>query len=853
MTKHRYDHKEIEAKWQEFWEKNRSFRTREESDRPAYYVLDMFPYPSGSGLHVGHVVGYTATDIVARFKRMQGFDLLHPMGWDSFGLPAEQYAIRTKTHPAETTKANITTYKRQLKSLGLSYDWEREIATSDPSYYKWTQWIFTKLYERGLAYESEMLVNYCPDLGTVLANEEIENGLSKEGGHPIERRPLRQWMLKITAYADRLLDDLDLVDWPESIKKLQANWIGRREGHEILFTLESGDTCAVFTNRADTLFGVTYLVLAPENALVEKITKAECKQAVSQYRAETAKKSDLTRTELATVKTGVFTGAYALHPATNERLPIWIGDYVLNSYGTGAVMGVPAHDERDFEYAIRFSLPIKPVIHPIASPGEAPLSSSTVAQVLAGKLCWGEEGTCIGSSADGLILNGLSPEGARRKVGEWLLAVGKGGPKVNYKLRDWLFSRQRYWGEPIPILHFEDGTKRALSLDELPLLPPQVEEYRPTPEGLSPIAAVKEWVEIVDPKTGKRARRETNTMPQWAGSCWYYLRFCDPQNKEAAWSADKERRYLPVDLYVGGAEHAVLHLLYARFWHKVLFDCGLVSTKEPFAKLFNQGLVLHRSYRRTNGAYLTVDEVTHEGERYIYTKTGEEVHSQIEKMSKSKLNVVTPDEVIAEYGADALRLYEMFMGPLEKEKPWNTDGVTGCYRFLTRFYDLATSDKVTDVEDRRATRFAARLVDYVGRAIETLQFNTAIAKMMEFINDFSKLETYPRASLVMATQAIAPFAPHLAEEVWQLLGQTAPLIDAPWPAVRPEDLYDESATYVVQVNGKMRGRFELPKDQSKERIIELAKKDPNISRHLEGRIESVVFVPNRLLNFVVKP
>jgi leucyl-tRNA synthetase len=837
----KYHHKKIEKKWQHEWEKRGIFATPPTSIKPKYYVLDMFPYPSGSGLHVGHVVGYTATDIIARYRRMCGFDVLHPMGWDSFGLPAEQYAVRTGQHPRATTDANIATYRRQLKSLGFSYDWSREFATSDPKFYKWTQWIFTKLVERGLAYEAEMLVNWCPALETVLANEEIEDGKSKDGGHPVERRPLRQWVLRITKYADRLLDDLALLDWPEAIIKQQRHWIGRSEGVRLTFKVAGREEqIECFTTRQDTLFGVTYVVLAPEHPIVDRIVTPAQQSAIASYRTEAAARSDLERTELAKEKTGVWTGAYAVNPGNGEEVPVWIADYVLAGYGTGAVIGVPAHCDRDFDFAQRFNLPSRAVIDPGACPERE--------EVLAGRHCWMEDGLLIASGE----FNGLSVEEAKHRIGLWLEEQGCGERSVSYRLRDWLFSRQRYWGEPIPVLHFADGTSRTLALDELPLLPPEVEDYRPTPEGHSPIAKVKEWVEIVDPVTGKRAVRETNTMPQWAGSCWYYVRFCDPHNDQAACSKELADRWLPVDMYIGGAEHAVLHLLYSRFWCKVLHDCGLVATTEPFQRLFNQGMVTSRSYRIPGGVYVDPAEAVEKGGRYVTRDGGVDLLSQIEKMSKSKLNVITPDEVIEEFGADALRLYEMFMGPLDKEKVWNTDGVSGCRRFLFRFFDLVHGDKLSDDTEGEGIKLAHRLVSDVARDIEALSFNTAVSTMMEFVNHFSKLERYPRTALLMATQALSPFAPHIAEECWVRLGGVGELSYAPWPTVNPAYLVDEMITYVIQVNGKLRGRFELPKDQDEEKIVALARSNPLIAKHITGEIAKVVFVPNRLLNFVLR-
>lgn len=855
----KYDHKKIETKWQRFWADNKTFKAEIDPSKPKYYVLDMFPYPSGAGLHVGHLIGYTATDILARYKRQKGFNVLHPMGWDSFGLPAEQYAIRTGTHPAETTKKNVANFKRQLSSLGFSYDWDRELATSDPSYFKWTQWIFTVLYEKGLAYEAEMMVNYCPALGTVLANEEIENGLSKEGGHPIERKPLRQWILKITAYAERLIKDLELVDWPESLKKLQINWIGKSEGATVHFPVKNSDlSIEVFTTRPDTLFGATYMVLAPEHSLVQKITASAQASAVKEYQKKAAAKSDLERTDLSKGKTGVFTGAYAINPVKGQEIPVWISDYVIASYGTGAIMCVPGHDERDFEFAKKFDLPIiyvyKPDLkeHPELIPN-AMKASDFKEEDLEGTRCVPEDGLCIRSENKELSLNGLRQVEATKKMITWLEKKGIGKGVVNYKLRDWLFSRQRYWGEPFPILHFADGTKRALGVDELPLLLPSVTNYKPSGDGQSPLSKVDDWVHVVDPQTGKKARRETNTMPNWAGSCWYYLRFCDPHNDKQAWSPEAEKYWGPVDMYVGGVEHAVLHLLYSRFWHKVLFDCGYVNSPEPFKTLRNQGLMVARSYQNSAGVYIAPEEVVEKEGQYFHRATDELLRSQIDKMSKSKLNGVSPDEVIDEYSTDALRLYEMFLGPLEKEKVWSTDAVSGCKRFLTRFFDMATSDKLTDEDSEEAFKIGHRLVYGVEKDIESLQFNTAVAKMMEFINDFTKLPAYPRSVVKIATQALMPFAPHLAEEVWEMLGCKESLSYATYPKVDEKYLHDATVIYVVQVNGKVRGKFELPKDETQEVILEAAKKNSLIARYLEGQsVQKVIFVPNKLLNIVLQ-
>ncbi|MEC7839459.1 MAG: leucine--tRNA ligase [Chlamydiota bacterium] len=854
-----YNHKKIEPKWQKKWLKNKTFKSEVDKSKEKYYVLDMFPYPSGAGLHVGHVEGYTATDIISRFKRQKGFNVLHPMGWDSFGLPAEQYAIRTGTHPGVTTKKNIDNFRKQLMSLGFSYDWDREIATSDEKYYKWTQWIFTKLFEKGLAYEAEMLVNYCPALGTVVANEEVEGGKTVEGGHPVERRPLKQWVLKITAYADRLLKDLDLLDWPEGLKKLQHNWIGRSVGAKVDFTVEGvEDKIRVFTTRHDTLFGATYMVLAPEHPLVDKLTTDEQKEAIVAYQKLTASKSDMDRRELSKTKSGAFTGSYAINPANGEKMPIWIADYVLMGYGTGAVMAVPAHDYRDFEFAEKFSLPLKTVYDPKLDqfPERVPAGSDPKTfyeEVMQAKHCWPGEGECINSSNDEISLNGMSVDEAKDAIADWLVEKGAGEKTVNYKLRDWLFSRQRYWGEPFPILHLEDGTKRVLGLDELPLTPPNLEDFRPAGDGNSPLAKVEEWVYVYDSKTGQKAKRETNTMPQWAGSCWYYLRFLDPHNVENAWDIEKESYWMPVDLYVGGVEHAVLHLLYARFWHKVLFDCGLVSTPEPFQSLRNQGLIVARSFQDSSNAYVAPEDVREKDGTYTHRETGEVLRSQIEKMSKSKLNGVTPDDIITNYGADSLRLYEMFMGPLEKEKVWNTDAVSGCRRFLVRFFDMATSEKITDEETEQGLKLGYRLVDGVTQDIEQYQFNTAIAKMMEFLNDFTKLESYPKCVVKWAIQCLSSLAPHICEELWEYHNFSGKLAYEPFPEIVEKYLQDETITYVVQVNGKVRGRFDLPKDQSEEVVLEAAKKEEGIQRHVNGKeVIKVIYIPNKLLNLVVK-
>ena len=857
MGHKKYHHQIVEKKWQQYWDKEQTFKATLNTAKPKYYILDMFPYPSGAGLHVGHVTGYTATDVIARYKRQKGFNVLHPMGWDSFGLPAEQYAIRTGTHPKTTTEKSIETYRKQLKALGFSYDWSREITTSDPSYYKWTQWIFTKLYEKGLAYEADAPVNFCPTLGTVLANEEVENGVSKEGGYPVVKKAFRQWVLKITEYAERLLEDLDDLDWPEYLKRLQKNWIGKSEGVTIQFAVVGHPIhVEAFTTRIDTLFGISYVVLAPENPYVATITTPEQKQAVEEYQKVTASKADLERTELNKEKTGVWTGAYVKHPVTGRELPIWIADYVLLGYGTGVVMGVPAHDVRDFAFAKKYHLPKFVVYEPHLSENSEEIPSGMSLKearekMISGELPWMGEGVVINSESEALDLNGLSMEKAKEKATQWLEKKKLGYKTTTYKLRDWLFSRQRYWAEPFPILHFEDGTKRTLTADELPLCPPELTDFKPSSDGQSPLARVKEWVEIKDKKTGKKATRETNTMPQWAGSCWYYLRFCDPKNQTAAWSKESEKYWMPVDLYVGGVEHAVLHLLYSRFWHKVLYDCGLVSTKEPFQTLRNQGLVTAKAYKVEGGGYVAPHDVV-EKEGKLFDKEGKPLLCLVEKMSKSKLNGVSPDEIIEEYGADTLRLYELFMSPFDKEKLWNQEAISGCRRFLNRLYDLVTSENVVEEESEKALQLGHKLVDQVQKDLEAMSFNTAIAKMMEFLNDFSPLNAYPRSILLMVIQALYPFAPHFAEECNLLLGGNPNLTYQPFPVANPIYLIDEAVTYVIQVNGKVRGKIELEKDIAKDHVISQAKTLENVQKHIEGKkVLKEIFVPKKLLNIVV--
>ncbi|TXR68614.1 leucine--tRNA ligase [Bacillus sp. AY18-3] len=798
-----FNHQNIEKKWQGYWEENKTFRTPDETEKPKFYALDMFPYPSGAGLHVGHPEGYTATDILSRMKRMQGYNVLHPMGWDAFGLPAEQYALDTGNSPAEFTELNINTFRNQIKALGFSYDWDREVNTTDPNYYKWTQWIFLKLFEKGLAYVDEVPVNWCPALGTVLANEEIIDGKSERGGHPVERRPMRQWMLKITAYGDRLLEDLDELDWPESLKDMQRNWIGRSEGAEVHFNIDGTDEkFTVFTTRPDTLFGASYCVLAPEHALVADITTAEQKEAVEAYINSVKMKSDLERTELAKEKTGVFTGAYAVNPVNGEKLPIWIADYVLATYGTGAVMAVPAHDERDYEFASTFDLPMK--------------------EVVKGGDITKEAYTGDGAHVNSAFLDGLNKEEAIVKMIEWLEVTSAGNQKVTYRLRDWLFSRQRYWGEPIPVIHWEDGTMTAVKEEELPLVLPKTENIRPSGTGESPLANIDEWVNVVDPETGKKGRRETNTMPQWAGSCWYYLRYIDPNNSEALVDPEKVKQWLPVDIYIGGAEHAVLHLLYARFWHKVLYDIGVVPTKEPFQQLFNQGMIL--------------------GENN-------------EKMSKSKGNVVNPDDIVASHGADTLRLYEMFMGPLDASIAWSENGLDGARRFLDRVWRLfiqdngELSEKITDASNKELEKAYHQTVKKVTEDYAELRFNTAISQMMVFINDAYKAETLPKEYVEGFVKMIAPVAPHIGEELWSKLGYNETITYASWPTFDESKLVEDEVEIVVQVMGKVRAKLTMSKDASKEEMEQLALEA--IQDQIEGKtVRKVIVVPGKLVNVV---
>ena len=807
-----YPFDQIEPKWQRYWVQHKVFKSHDPgqkgSEKQKFYVLDMFPYPSAAGLHVGHLEGYTATDIVARYKRMKGFNVLHPMGWDAFGLPTEQHAIETKTHPRIVTKRNIEIFKRQIQSLGFSYDWDREIDTTDPKYYRWTQWIFLKLYEKGLAYEAEVAVNWCPALGTVLANEEVINGVSERGGHPVIRKPMRQWVLKITAYAERLLEDLEGLDWPESIKEMQRNWIGKSVGAEVDFEIDgTKEKIRVFTTRPDTLFGAAYMVLAPEHPLVSKVTTQAQKAEVIKYQEASARKSDIQRTDLAKEKTGVFTGAYAVNPVNQQKIPIWIADYVLLGYGTAAIMAVPAHDERDYEFAKKFKLPIIEVI----SGGD--ISKTAFTGI----------GTVINSKApdNSFTINSLSSDQAIPKITDWLERKGLGKKAINYRLRDWLFSRQRYWGEPIPIIHV-NGNVQPISESELPILLPEVESYEPTGTGESPLAAIKKWVEIKEPKTKKPAKRETNTMPQWAGSCWYYLRYLDPHNERELVNPKKEKYWMGVDLYVGGAEHAVLHLLYARFWHKVLYDCGVVSAKEPFLKLVNQGMIL-----------------------------GEDN----QKMSKSRGNVVNPDELVREYGADSVRLYEMFLGPLEMVKPWATKGVEGVYRFLGRAWRLVT-EQINRKEDAPPTeeelKILHRAIKKVSEDIEALKFHTAISALMIFVNEIVKLEKRSQKTLETFILLLSPLAPHIAEELWQKLGHSESLAYEPWPSYNETYLVEHEVEIAVQVLGKIRARLMVPKGLGEDKLKEKALADDTIRKWINGKpILKFIVVPDRLVNIIV--
>ena len=802
-----YQHKEVEKKWQRFWEENQTFKTSSDHSKEKFFAMDMFPFPSGQGLHVGHPEGYTATDIVSRMKRMQGFNVLHPMGFDAFGLPTEEYAIKTGEDPRVVTAKNVKNFRRQMKTLGLSYDWSREVNTTDPKYYKWTQWIFEQLYKKGLAYEDEIMVNWAPDYngGTVVANEEIIDGKTERGGFPVYRVPMRQWALKITAYADRLLEDLDDVDWPDAIKEQQRNWIGRSIGASVNFKVKDSDAeVEVFTTRADTLYGVTYLVLSPEHALVSEIVSDDQKDAIEAFKKSIASKSDLERTDLNKDKSGVFTGAVAINPINGEELPIWVGDYVLSSYGTGAVMAVPAHDTRDYEFAKKYDLPMR--------------------QVLAGGDIAEEAYTGDGEHINSGFLDGMGKQEAIEKAIAWLEEQGVGHKQVNYRLRDWIFSRQRYWGEPIPVIHWEDGEKTLVPEDQLPLRLPEVDNIMPSGTGESPLVNVDDWVNVVD-ENGRKGKRETNTMPQWAGSSWYYLRYMDPHNDKEIVSPEAEVYWKNVDLYIGGAEHAVLHLLYARFWHKVLYDLGVVHTKEPFQKLANQGMIL--------------------GENH-------------EKMSKSKGNVVNPDDVVEEYGADTLRLYEMFMGPLEQSIAWSEDGLAGSRRWLDRVWRLFIDDEdklrdhITTVNDHKLDKIYNETVKKVTEDYEGLRFNTAISQMMIFINEAYKAENLPVEYVEGFIKLLNPIAPHMTEELWSFLHKNESVTYQPWPTFDEAALVEDEIEIVLQVNGKVRGRLTIPADADREKMTELAIADEAVQKQLDGgQPKKVIAVPGKLVNVVL--
>ena len=804
-----YDHKTIEKKWQKFWKKNETFKADLNKDQKKYYALDMFPYPSGQGLHVGHPEGYTATDVMSRMKRMQGFNVLHPMGWDAFGLPAEQYALKTGHNPKDFTNKNIDHFRDQIQSLGFSYDWDREVNTTDPKFYKWTQWIFEQLYKKGLAYESEIMVNWAPDFmgGTVVANEEVEDGKTKRGGYPVYRKPMRQWVLKITAYADRLIDDLDLVDWPESVKEMQRNWIGRSEGASVFFPVvgDEDTKIEVFTTRADTLFGASYVVLAPEQELVDQLTTPEHKAEVEKYKEEASRRSDLERTDLNKDKTGVFTGSYVINPVNGEKLPIWISDYVLASYGTGAVMAVPSGDQRDYDFATKFDLPIKPVIE------GADVSEGA----------FDGDGKHINSG----FLDGLNIADAKQKMIDWLEEHDAGHKKVNYRLRDWIFSRQRYWGEPIPVIHWDDGTTSLVPEDELPLELPKTDNIEPSGTGESPLANVEDWINVYD-ENGRHGLRETNTMPQWAGSSWYWLRYTDPHNDEEFASKEALDYWSPVDLYVGGAEHAVLHLLYARFWHKVLYDLGLVPTKEPFMKLVNQGMILGSNH---------------------------------EKMSKSKGNVVNPDDIVDQYGADTLRLYEMFMGPLEESVPWDEKGLHGANKWVQRVWRLLMDDnnhlrdRISTFNDGKLTKVYNQTVKKVTEDYERMHFNTAISQLMVFVNEAYKVDDLPVEYMKGFIKMIAPIMPHMAEELWSQFGESDTITYQPWPTYDPKALVEDEVEMIVQVNGKVRAKIKMAKDTDRDEAQQLALANEHVKKFTDGKdIKKVIVVPNKIVNIVAK-
>ena len=849
-----YPFSEIEPKWQKYWEDNKTFRATEDTRFPKdkrRYVLDMFPYPSGAGLHVGHPEGYTATDIYCRYLRMNGYNVLHPMGYDAFGLPAENYAIKTGTHPATTTFKNIEHFTQQIKALGFSYDWDRCVITCEADYYKWTQWIFLQLYKKGLAYEAQTPINWCPSCKTGLANEEVKEGKCERCGSTVTHKVIRQWILKITAYADRLLSDLDELDWPESVKLMQRNWIGRSTGAEVEFAIADAQGNAtdkklkVYTTRPDTLFGATYMVISPEHPMIQELATAEHKDEVNAYIEAAAKKSDLERTDLAKDKTGVFTGSYAIDPVNGNKIPIWVSDYVLISYGTGAIMAVPAHDERDWEFAKKFNLPIIEV-----------LKSKVDVQ----KQAWTEDGIHVNSG----FLDGLNKKDAIEKMIAWLEEKGIGKKTVNYKLRDWVFTRQRYWGEPIPLVHCPKCGTVPVPEDQLPLKLPDVKTYQPTGTGESPLAGIESWVNCKCPKCGGDARRETNTMPQWAGSCWYYLRYLDPKNDKEFCSKEIENYWMPVNLYVGGAEHAVLHLLYSRFWHKVLYDCGVVSTKEPFHRLINQGMITSFAYQRANKSLVPIDQVKETApgsNEYEEIGTGEKLERVVAKMSKSLKNVVNPDEMIKNYGADSVRMYEMFMGPLAESKPWNTQGLIGISRFLDKVWDVASKpysdvDITGKLEDKALVSLRktyAKTVKKVTDDTATLNFNTAISQMMIFINEASKLDSLPKAMWEGFVKMLACYAPHLGEELWAKLGHDKTLTYEPWPTFDDKYLAEDSKQIVVMINGKLRDKFEAAPGTDKDTLQKTALETAGAKKFLEGKtIVKVVIVPDKLVNVVAK-
>ncbi len=883
-----YKFAEIEKKWQDYWEKNKTFKTPDDTSNPyKYYILDMFPYPSGAGLHVGHPEGYTATDIVSRYKRMQGYNVLHPMGWDAFGLPAEQYAIQTGTHPSETTRINCENFRRQIRELGLSYDWDREINTTDPGYFKWTQWIFIRLYntwfdeelqkgrpieelpvpdevrskgpsairnyiaDKRLAYYDNAQVWWCPHCKIVCANEEVlTDGTHEKCGNPVEKKNLKQWMLRIPLYAERLLRGIDQLDWPEGIKDMQRNWIGKSTGAEVDFQLKDSDKhLRVFTTRPDTLFGATYMVIAPEHPLAGELTLEDYRKEVEKYIHAANLKSDLDRTDLAREKTGVFTGSYAINPVNREEIPIWIADYVLTGYGTGAIMAVPAHDSRDFEFAQKFGLPVRCIMDPDTS------DSLQKQRVLNSEECWTEDGIYINSANEetGIDINGLNKESGIRTLIQCLENNKLGTSRVNYKIRDWLFSRQRYWGEPFPVIHWEDGEIEVLEDPELPLELPELDKFEPGDQGESPLANAGEWLVVKD-KNGRTGRRETNTMPQWAGSCWYYLRYIDPHNEESIFDPAKESYWMPVDLYIGGAEHAVLHLLYSRFWHKVLFDLGVVSHDEPYKKLFNQGMILAFAYETKSGAKVASDLVEERDHKFYQKESGEELRQIVAKMSKSLKNVVNPDDVTSRYGADSLRLYEMFMGPLEATKPWDDKGVKGVFGFLSRAYRFfADPANIFDGgEEEEILRELHFSIKKVGSDIENLRFNTAISQLMIFTNLAIKKGRVSSGSAKIFSLLLSPFAPHLAEELWEIYGHNKTLAYEPWPEYQEKYLQVDSFEYPVSFNGKMRFKLLLPLDMPQEEIHREVLAHEKAQKWLEGKTpRKVIIVPGKIINIVV--